>query len=170
MYMSEEQIYDYRIQKTLSVTEYTEKGTLVVEIAGNKPISAHGSPTNGIVLPAGGHYEIDVNFVSDHSDIFLFYNQLFYYVDNGTVLKPRTLEPYPDGSLYYGYQGNNHEYMWTLPYGEPGGRMVLDAPSGRDVVINRLIVRGFHGILNSTGDTGGGDVGLGDDLNNGGKL
>ena len=169
-YMSEEQIYDYRIQKTLSVTEYTEKGTLVVEIAGNKPISAHGSPTNGIVLPAGGHYEIDVNFVSDHSDIFLFYNQLFYYVDNGTVLKPRTLEPYPDGSLYYGYQGNNHEYMWTLPYGEPGGRMVLDAPSGRDVVINRLIVRGFHGILNSTGDTGGGDVGLGDDLNNGGKL
>ncbi len=51
-----------------------------------------------------------------------------------------------------------------------GGKLVLDAPAGRDIVLNRLIMRGFHGILNSSGDAGGGDIGLGDDLKEGGSL
>lgn len=47
---------------------------------------------------------------------------------------------------------------------------MIDAASGRDIVINRFIAKGFHGVLNSTGDTGGGDIGLGDDLKDGGRL
>ena len=91
-------------------------------------------------------------------------------MDNGTVLKPRSVDPHPDGSIYYGYQGNNHEYIWSAPVGEPGGKLVIDAPAGRDVVITRLISKGFHGVLNSTGSIGGGDVGFDGDLENGGEL
>jgi hypothetical protein len=166
----DDDVYDYRIQKTVSVEDFDEKGKLTLEVTGNKPIQAHGSPTDGIVLPAGGHYEIEVNIGSDHNDIFLFYNQLFYHVDNGTTMKPRSVDPYPDGSIYYGYQGNNKEFIWSLPLGESGGKLVIDALSGRDIVINRIISRGFHGILNTTGDTGGGDIGLGEDLSDGGSL
>ncbi|MBQ2091330.1 MAG: hypothetical protein II466_07000, partial [Bacteroidales bacterium] len=96
--------------------------------------------------------------------------QLFYYVDNGIVFKPRVANPYPDGSIYYGYQGNNYEYIWSLPYGVTGGKLELDTSSGKDIVLNRFIMRGYHGILNTTGDTGGGDIGLGDDLKEGGNL
>lgn len=159
-----------RIQKQVSVVEYPEKGTFTVQVTGTKPIQAHGTTTDGIILPAGGHYEIEVSIGSEHNDVFLFYNQLFYYVDNETVLKPSTVEPSPDGSIYYGYQGNNREYIWSLPYGETGGKLVIDAPIGSDVVISRLIVKGFHGVLNSTGDTGGGDIDLGDGLSDGGSL
>lgn len=166
----DDEVYDYRIQKTISVDDFPETGRLTLEVTGNKPIQAHGSPTDGIVLPAGGHYEVEVTINSDHSDIYLFYGQFFYYVDNGIPLKPRSVDPYPDGSIYYGYQGNNLEYIWSIPYGETGGRLVMDASSGRDIVIKRLIVRGFHGILNSTGDTAGGDIDLGDGLNDGGSL
>jgi hypothetical protein len=152
------------------VNEYPEKGTFTLQVTGSSPVQAHGSPTNGIILPAGGHYEIEVNIVSDHNDVFLFYNQLFYYVDNGTVLKPSTVEPSPDGSIYYGYPGNNMEYIWSLPYGETGGKLVIDAPIGKDVVLNKLIVRGFHGVMTGSGDAGGGDIDLGDDLSDGGSL
>lgn len=159
-----------RIQRTISVNEYPEKGTFTFDIMGDKTITTHGDPIDGIVLPAGGHYEIEMKIESDHKDIFLFYNQLFYYVDNGTPLKPRSADPSPDGSIYYGYQGNNLEYVWSLPYAETGGKLVMDAPAEKDIVITRLIVRGFHGVLNSTGDTGGGDFDLGDGLGDGGSL
>ena len=162
-------VSDSRFQKNVTVEQ--EKATFTVEITGDKELQKHGdSTTDGIILPAGGHYEIEVNIGSDHGDIFLFYGQLFYYEDNGTVLKPRAAEPYPDGSIYYGYQGNNKEYIWNLPQKETGGKLVLDAPSGSDIVLSRLLVRGFHGMLNSSGNAGGGDVGLGDDLEEGGKL
>lgn len=162
-------VSDSQFQKTVTVEQ--EKATFTVEITGDKELQKHGdSTTDGIILPAGGHYEIEVNIGSDHGDIFLFYGQLFYYEDNGTVLTPRAVEPYPDGSIYYGYQGNNKEYIWNLPQKQTGGKLVLDAPSGSDIVLTRLLVRGFHGVLNSSGSTGGGDVGLGDDLEEGGKL
>ena len=173
LYSQEDQTYDYRSQKTAKVNDYPylETCNIVLDITGNMPIQAHGSTTtDGIVLPAGGHYVIEVNILSNNQDVSLFYNQLFYYVDNGTVLKPRSVDPHPDGSIYYGYQGNNHEYIWSAPVGEPGGKLVIDAPAGRDVVITRLISKGFHGVLNSTGSIGGGDVGFDGDLENGGEL
>ena len=173
LYSQEDQTYDYRSQKTAKVNDYPylETCNIVLDITGNMPIQAHGSTTtDGIVLPAGGHYVIEVNILSNNQDVSLFYNQLFYYVDNGTVLKPHTVDPHPDGSIYYGYQGNNHEYIWSAPVGEPGGKLVIDAPAGRDVVITRLISKGFHGVLNSTGSIGGGDVGFDGDLENGGEL
>lgn len=173
LYSQEDQTYDYRSQKTVKVNDYPylETCNIVLDITGNMPIQAHGSTTtDGIVLPAGGHYVIEVNILSNNQDVSLFYNQLFYYVDNGTVLKPRSVDPHPDGSIYYGYQGNNHEYIWSAPVGEPGGKLVIDAPAGRDVVITRLISKGFHGVLNSTGSIGGGDVGFDGDLENGGEL
>lgn len=173
LYSQEDQTYDYRSQKTATVNDYPYLSScnIVLDITGNMPIQAHGSnSTDGIVLPAGGHYVIEVNILSNNQDVSLFYNQLFYYVDNGTVLKPRSVDPHPDGSIYYGYQGNNHEYIWSAPVGEPGGKLVIDAPVGRDVVITRLISKGFHGVLNSTGSIGGGDVGFDGDLENGGEL
>ncbi len=168
----DDEVFDYRIQKTVTADQYPdEKGTFTLEVTGNKSIQAHGSPTDGIILPSGGHYTIEINIGSDHHDIFLFYNQLFYHVDNGTPLKPRSADPYPDGSIYYGYPGNNLEYVWSLPYGETGGKLVMDAPAGKDIVIKRLIVKGFHGVLlDDTGDTGGGDFDLGDGLGDGGSL
>ena len=164
-------VYDYSIHK--EATENAYKGTITFGVTGNKTIGAHtgaNNATDGIVLPAGGHYEIEVNISSARHDVFLFYNQLFYASDSNVPLKPRSADPHPDGSIYYGYQGNNQEYVWHLPYGETGGRLVIDAASGRDIVINRFIAKGFHGVLNSTGDTGGGDIGLGDDLKDGGRL
>ena len=170
-YTKEDDVYDYRIQRTSTVDDDPESCKFTLNITANKPLEAHGSSsTDGIVLPAGGHYVIEVNIGSDHDDVFLFYNQLFYYVDSGTVLKPRSVDPKPDGSIYYGYQGNNQEYMWNLPIGETGGRLVIDAPSGKDVVINRLLAKGFHGILKDTADTGGGDLDLGEGLGDGGSL
>ena len=170
---SQGEVYDYHLQITSKVDDHSENCSFTFELTGNKPIDAHlgaNNATDGIVIPAGSHYEIEVNCSSEHSDFFLFYNQLFYYVDNGTVLKPRSVEPHPDGSIYYGYQGNNKEYIWSLPYGETGGKLVLDASSGRDIVINRLLAKGFHGVLMGTSDTGGGDVDLGEGLGDGGSL
>lgn len=172
-HLEEEGEYDYFIEKQVTSTDFPdEKGKFRINLSGNEQVRTHttGETVDGIVLPAGGHYEIEVNIESDHGDIFLYYDQLFYYEDGGTVLKPRAIEPYPDGSIYYGYQGNNREYIWGLPYGVTGGKLVLDAPAGRDIVLNRLIMRGFHGILNSSGDTGGGDIEFGDDLSEGGNL
>ena len=171
-YTKEDEVYDYRIQRTATVDDNPLTCKFTLNITANKPLEAHGnsSSPDGIVLPAGGHYVIEVNIGSDNNDVFLFYNQLFYYVDNGTVLKPRSVDPKPDGSIYYGYQGNNQEYIWSLPIGETGGRLVIDAPSGKDVVINRLLTKGFHGILKETADTGGGDVDFGEGLGDGGEL
>ena len=59
--------------------------------------------------------------------------------------------------------------MWSIPWGETAGSLELTAPAGRDIVITRMILRGFHGILLDTSDTGG-DIGLGDNLNDGGGL
>ena len=170
---SEENKYDYFVQKEVTSPEFPkDKGKIRVHLSGNKQVTPHstGGTVDGIVLPAGGHYVIEVDIESDHEDIFLYYDQLFYYVDNGIVFKPRVANPYPDGSIYYGYQGNNYEYIWSLPYGVTGGKLELDTSSGKDIVLNRFIMRGYHGILNTTGDTGGGDIGLGDDLKEGGNL
>ena len=50
-------------------------------------------------------------------------------------------------------------------------RSVLpEAYADRDIGISGIVMRGFRGILNSTGDTGGGDVDFGGDLGDGGKL
>ena len=170
---SEENKYDYFVQKEVTSPEFPkDKGKFRVHLSGDKQVTTHstGGTVDGVVLPAGGHYVIEVDIESDHGDIFLYYDQLFYYVDNGIVFKPRVANPYPDGSIYYGYQGNNYEYIWSLPYGVTGGKLELDTSSGKDIVLNRFIMRGYHGILNTTGDTGGGDIGLGDDLKEGGSL
>jgi len=127
---------------------------------------------NRIVLPAGGHYTLEVELDSDNRDVYLFYGQVFYQQDGATVMKPRFVEPEPDGSIYYGYLGNNYEYVWNLPFGETGGALVIDAPSNRDVVITRILFRGFHGILNDSGNAGGGDIDFGGNggINDGGGL
>ena len=139
--------------------------TMSVTTPEGKPAEKHDA-SNGIVLPAGGHYELEVTIDSVNSDIYLFYGQVFYYVSDGTVRKPQSVEPEPEGSIYYGYLGNNYEYMWNLPFGETGGKLVMDAPAGADIVITRVILKGFHGYFND----GGGDVNFDNNLNNGGSL
>ena len=172
-YTQGDQIFDYRIQRTISGGGYDEQATYTIQIIANKEIVKHvsaTSSTDGIILPRGGHYEIEVNIGSDHGDIFLYYGQLYYLEEEGTVKKPRSAEPYPDGSIYYGYQGNNKEYIWSLPQKETGGKLVFDTPAGMDVVLSRVLFRGFHGTLTDTPDTGGGDFDLGGKLEDGGSL
>ena len=104
--------------------------------------------------------------------MYLYYAQIFYQQDGATVMKPRFVEPEPDGSVYYGYLGNNYEYVWSLPFGETGGSLVMDAASNRDIVITRILFRSFHGILNDSGNAAGGDIGFDGNggLNDGGGL
>ena len=154
-------------QREVSVSETTVKGILHFAISGDKEISSNG---DRLVLPAGGKYELEASITSTNRDVFLFYAQIYYILDGSTPLKPRTVEPDPDGSIYYGYLGNNYEYMWNLPYGESAGKLVIEAPSTQDIVINRFIMRGFHGVLNGSGDAGGGDYGFDGGLNDGGAL
>ena len=146
-------------------------GKFTLSISGDKALEKHGD-SNGIVLPAGGHYELDASAAVTNSDLhlYLYYAQIFYYVSGTTALRPRSVDPSPDGSIYYGYLGNNNEYMWNLPWGETGGSLLMNAPSNQDIVITRIILRGFHGLRNDSGDAGGGDIGLGDGLKDGGGL
>lgn len=127
---------------------------------------------NAILLPAGGHYIINASITSSNTDVLLYYAQIHYLVSDGTPLKPydTRVEPNPDGSLYTPYPGNNYVYMWTLPWGVTAGTLVIDAPANRDVIINKMILRGFHGILLDSPGSSGGDIGFGDNLNNGGML
>ena len=46
----------------------------------------------------------------------------------------------------------------------------MNAYSDRDIVITRIIVRGFHGVVYDSDNKEGGDIGFGDDLGNGGQL
>ena len=111
------------------------------------------------------------NLETSNEDFYIYYAQIFYYVDGDATLKPRSVVPYPDESIYYGYERDHSVYCWNLPWGQTGGRLVIDAPYNQDVVITRIIVRGFHGVRNESGNTGGGDIGFGNGgLNDGGGL
>ncbi len=128
--------------------------------------------TSGIMLPAGGHYVLHASIASSDSDIFLYYAQIQYLAnDSTTPQKPydTRVEPHPDGSLYSAYPGNDYVYMWTIPWGQTSATLEMDAPANRDIVISKMILRGFHGVFLDSVDTGG-DIGLGDDLNDGGGL
>ncbi|MBQ9462550.1 MAG: hypothetical protein IJU68_02705 [Bacteroidales bacterium] len=155
-------------QKNITVSN-APNGLFTLELVADKDVQKHDS-SNGIVLPAGGHYELEADITSSNSDVYLYYAQVFYYVYGTTPQRPRSVSPEPDGSIYYGYLGNNYEYMWNLPWSETGGKLVMDAPSNRDIVITRIVLRGFHGIRNDSGNAGGGDIGLGGGLNDGGNL
>lgn len=160
--------------KTLVNSGLLQQGDFLLTLSSDNPekVPSKLDSPNRIVLPAGGHYTLEVELESDNRDKYLYYGQIFYQQDGATVMKPRYVEPEPDGSIYYGYLGNNYEYIWSLPFGHTGGALVIDAPSNRDVVITRLLFRGFHGILNDSGNAGGGDIGFGGDggLNDGGGL
>lgn len=140
-------------------------------ITEGKTIEKQDTPDR-IVLPAGGQYELEASISSDNGDVYFYYAQIFYHVDGTTAMKPNSydVDPDPDGSIYSPYLGNNYEYYWNLPYGETAGKLVMKAPSNRDIVITRIVLRGFHGVLNDSGHAGGGDVGFDGDLNNGGNL
>lgn len=151
-------------------TENNIKRTFTFSITADKTITLHDS-SNGILLPSGGHYELRANLETSNEDFYIYYAQIFYYVDGDATLKPRSVVPYPDESIYYGYERDHSVYCWNLPWGQTGGRLVIDAPYNQDVVITRIIVRGFHGVRNESGNTGGGDIGFGNGgLNDGGGL
>lgn len=142
--------------------------TFSITASNGKTIRRHGA-SNGIVLPSGGHYELRANLETPNNDFYLYYAHIFYYVDGTTPLKPRdaTVDSSPDGSVYYGYPGNNYEYCWSLPWGTTSGRLVMDAPYNQDIVITRIVLRGFHGTL----EDAGGDIGFGNGgLKDGGGL
>lgn len=126
--------------------------------------------SNGILLPAGGKYTWDAEIDSDSNDVFPCFVQFTYYFADGALKKPRSAEPEQDESNYFEYSGNRYNYIWTMSYKETKGRLVMEAYPDRDIVITGIVMRGFRGFLNSTGDTGGGDVDFGGDLGDGGKL
>ena len=127
---------------------------------------------NGILLPRGGRYRLNAQIESNNSDVFFYYAHIYYLSSDGTAMKPydANVEPHPDGSSYSAYLAKNNEYMWKIPWGETAGYIDMKAPANQDIIITRIILRGFHGILIDSTDTGGGDIGLGDNLNDGGSL
>ena len=152
-------------------TKNSVKGSFSLNITSTVEGKTPATHDNGILLPRGGHYNINAGIGSNNSDVFLYYIQFHYLIVDGTPQKPydSSVEPHPDGSSYSAYPGNEYVYMWSIPWGETAGSLELTAPAGRDIVITRMILRGFHGILLDTSDTGG-DIGLGDNLNDGGGL
>jgi len=154
------------------VTQGTITGRFSLKISSTVEGKTPTASGNAIMLPAGGHYILNASITSSNTDVLLYYAQIHYQVSDGTPLKPydTRVEPNPDGSLYTPYPGNNYVYMWTLPWGVTAGTLVIDAPANRDVIINKMILRGFHGILLDSPGSSGGDIGLGDNLNNGGML
>ena len=150
-------------------TQHQVNGHFSLKIRSEMSPEQHAS---GIKLPQGGHYILDASISSNDSDIMFYYAQIQYLVIDGTPQKPydSRVEPNPDGSLYSAYPGNNYVYMWTIPWGETSGSLVIDTPANQDVIINKMILRGFNGILLDSPGSSGGDIGLGDDLINGGKL
>lgn len=157
---------------TQDVTQNQVKGSFALSITSadaGKTISKH-SPSNGIMLPAGGHYTLEADVTSTNSDVYLYYAQITYYTPSGGApLKPRSVEPDGEGN-YYGYSGNNAEFIWNLPLDGTSGKLYMNAFSDKDIVITRVILRGIHGVLIDEGDTGGGDVDFGDGLGEGGEL
>ncbi|MBO6247837.1 MAG: hypothetical protein J6N54_03385, partial [Bacteroidales bacterium] len=87
---------------TQSVTVNNVKAgfSLSITVPEGKAVTRH-SGSNGIVLPAGGHYELEANISTDNSDTYLCYVEVFYYVSDVSPLRPRTVESEPDGSIYY---------------------------------------------------------------------
>ena len=160
--------------KTLVTSGMLQSGKFILSLtsADNDHQPSKLDSPNRIVLPAGGHYTLEVEMDSDNRDLYLYYAQIFYRQEEDTVMKPRYVEPLPDGSIYYGYLGNNREYVWSLPFGETGGALTIDAASNRDIVITRILFRAFHGILNDSGNAGGGDIGFSGNggINDGGGL
>ena len=154
------------------VTQGTITGRFSLNISSTVEGKTPTASGNAILLPAGGHYILHASIASSNTDVLLYYAQIHYQVSDGTPLKPydTRVEPNPDGSLYTPYPGNNYVYMWTLPWGVTAGTLVIDAPANRDVIINKMILRGFHGILLDSPGSSGGDIGFGDNLNNGGLL
>ncbi len=127
--------------------------------------------SSGIMLPRGGRYIFDSSIGSSNSDIFVYYAQIQYLIVDNIPQKPfdSRVEPNPDGSLYFAYPGNDNVYMWTIPWGQTAGSLEMYAPANQDIVITKMIIRGFHGVFLDSVDTGG-DIGLGDDLKDGGGL
>lgn len=124
---------------------------------------------NGLLLPSGGHYRLDAHISSDYTDVFLYYVQITYYKAD-ELMRPRSAEPEQDECNYFAYSGNYYDYIWTLPYGQTSGSLVMDAFSDKDILISRIILRGFHGVLYDSANEGGGDIGFDDNLNDGGSL
>ena len=164
--------YQNSFSEEKTVNSIKRKFTFSITPSSGKTIRRHGS-SNGIVLPSGGHYELRTSLETPNNDFYLYYAHIFYYVDGETPLKPRdaTVESYPDGS-YGVYPGNNYEYCWSIPWENKttSARLVMDAPYNQDIVITRIVFRGFHGTLNDAG----GDIGFGSGnnggLNDGGGL
>lgn len=154
------------------VTQNQVKGGFSLQVTSKKEGYQAETHANGVKLPQKGRYELKAGITSNNSDVFFYYAEIHYLLSDSTPQKPydSNVEPNPDGSLYSAYLGNNYVYMWNIPWGETNGSLVMDAPANQDIVITRIILRGFHGILVDSTDTGGGDIGFGGDLNDGGGL
>lgn len=159
---------------TQDVTVNKLKGTFSLRVVPSDALKvpvAHAA-SGGFLLPAGGHYRWEAQIISDHGDIFLYYVQITYYYDNAeaTLMKPRTAEPEQDESNYYGYPGNYNDFIWDMYSKQASGSLLMNAYSDKDIVVTRIILRGFHGKVYGDGSTGNGDMGFGDGLGEGGQL
>lgn len=158
------------IRKSLTLDQVNAKAIFTIwsSTEGKEP----ASDASEITLPAGGHYELQVEISSANHDVYLYYAHIGYAVSGGTLMNPkdRDVVPNPDGGAYYAYMGNINEYMWNVPWGVTTGSLVMDTPATHDVVITSIVLRGFHGILYDSSGAGGSDIGFGDNLNDGGDL
>lgn len=155
---------------SLDQTQEQVKGNFSLKLTSDDAEKVPVKHDSGILLPKGGHYTWKLQVSSDHGDVVPYFVHITYYKDEDTLLRPRSAEPQQDNSNYYVYPGNYSNYVWDLSNRQTGGSLVMNAYSDKDIVITRIIVRGFHGVVYDSDNKEGGDIGFGDDLGDGGKL
>lgn len=155
---------------SLDITQNQIKGNFSLKLTSDDAEKVPAMHDSGILLPKGGHYTWKLQVSSDHGDVAPYYVQITYYQDGETLLRPRSAEPQQDDSNYFVYPGNYSDYVWNLSNWQTVGSLVMNAYSDRDIVITRIIVRGFHGVVYDSDNKEGGDIGFDDDLGDGGKL
>ena len=157
--------------KSVKLNQVTADFSLKVTSDNSEKVPTFADSEPGLKLPAGGHYTWKLLVSSDHGDVFPYFVQFTYYTDDETLYRPRSADPQQDDSNYFVYPGNYSDYVWNLSNWQTGGNLVMNAYSDRDIVITRIIVRGFHGVVyDSENNTGGGDIGFDEGLGNGGQL
>ena len=115
-----------------------------------------GVDNSGVRLNKGGTYEITANVYKNSSDIHsdtecdIYCVIIEYAVDGNNIpYRPNAvLEPMdPEESLYFQYLGSENLYLWTFPRGTKEASLRLKASNSRDIVIKRMIGKGFRGTL-----------------------
>lgn len=122
--------------------------------------SATGGPepttsTNGLILPKGNTYNVDIELVGNNAyKLHLFNIQFDYHMDGSKLYKHLSSTVIkPVESSFYQYPGSQAEWVWSFPRGctyedaSKKAQLQLKAPSDRDIIIRGVTIKGYAGFL-----------------------